>query len=39
VRRSAARFVDDQGAVQWRGLRFSMHGSCGTGFSLSAFAR
>ncbi len=36
VRRPAARLVDDQGAVQRRGLRFSWHGSCRTGFSLSA---
>jgi hypothetical protein len=36
VRRFAARLVDDQGAVQRRGLRFSWHGSCRTVFSLSA---
>ena len=29
VRRPALRLVDDQGAVERRGLRFSWHGRCG----------
>ncbi len=38
VRRSAARLVDDQCAVERCGLRFSVHGLCGTCLSLFAVA-
>ena len=38
VRRFAARLINHECAIQRHGLRFSLHGLCRTGFSLSAFS-